>query len=65
MPSFSEAQRRSIKATVDEICIGEATFKAQHGVDIADDEERMEVRDIINRIERKLMARMTDSAEVA
>jgi hypothetical protein len=60
-----EPTKRSIKATLDEIKQGERDFKAKHGVDIADQDEWESIGEIVSRIEAKLLARMTDSAEVA
>lgn len=54
--------RRSTAATLDEIARGEQAFKAQHGIDVSDPDEWMQLRDIVARIERKLAAGLKDSA---
>jgi hypothetical protein len=57
MPSNSDAVRRSIGATVSDIQAAEAAFAAR-GVDVSDYEDRAEAMDILNRIERRMMANM-------
>jgi hypothetical protein len=65
MPSFSEAQQNSISATLNEIRDGEAAFKQQHDVDIAEPDEWMQLKDIVARIERKLLAGLSDKPAAA
>lgn len=50
-----DAARRSISATLNEICAGEQDLKAK-GIDVHDEGEWMQLRDIVARIERKLRA---------
>jgi hypothetical protein len=52
-------------ATLNEIAVGEAEFKARHSIDVRDEDEWMQLRDIVARIERKLMAKLPakDAAE--
>lgn len=52
-----DGMRRSTLATLSEIVDGERSFKEQHGVDIADPDDWMQLRDIVARIERKLAAK--------
>jgi hypothetical protein len=62
MSSDLDAVRRSTLATIDDIKRGEREFKEQHGIDIIDEFEWMELRDIIARIERKLAGKIGEAA---
>jgi hypothetical protein len=62
-PSDLDTRRREISVLVDEIKADERALLAQ-GVDLRDEEEWLEVRDIVARIERRLLANMpTEAAE--
>lgn len=50
----TDAMRKSTLATLVEICEREDSLKAQ-GIDATDPEDWMELRDIVARIERRLM----------
>lgn len=52
-----EVRKREISAMVDDVKAIEDHFRA-NGVDIADEDGWMQLRDIVNRIERKLLANM-------
>lgn len=56
MPRDLDGVRRTTLATLSEIGDGEKSFEKQHGVDIRDDDEWMQLRDIVARIERRLKA---------
>jgi hypothetical protein len=52
-----EVRKREISTLVDEVKASERHFREQ-GVDISDPDEWMQLRDIVNRIERRLLASM-------
>lgn len=52
-----EVRKREISALVDGVVGLELSLRAQ-GCDATDDEDRMEAMDIINRIERRMLAKM-------
>jgi hypothetical protein len=56
-----DATRRSTLATLDEIRAGEASLKSQ-GIDATDLGDWMQLRDIMARIERRMMASMKETA---
>ena len=58
MSCNSDAARASILATVTEIRAAEAAL-ADRGIDVADYEDRAEALDILNRIERRILANMS------
>jgi hypothetical protein len=51
-----EATKQSITATLSEISTGEAAFKQQHGVEIADADEWQSLGEIVRRLEAKWLA---------
>jgi hypothetical protein len=53
-----EVRKREIDALVDGVVALERSLRAQ-GIDAVDDEDRMEAFDIIARIERKMLAKMS------
>ena len=52
-----EQARRSVSATLDEIIDGERILR-EAGADVRDPDEWMQLRDIVARIERRLLANM-------
>lgn len=50
-----DVTRRQISTLVDDVRVGEQHFRDQ-GVEIADPDEWLQLRDIVARIERKLLA---------
>jgi hypothetical protein len=52
--SQSDDVRRSILVTMNEISEAEHRFKDEHGIDISDPGEWLQLRDIVARIERRL-----------
>jgi hypothetical protein len=59
--SDNEPVRRSITATLNEICATEKSLKEQ-GIDVHDPDEWQELGEIVARIERKLMANRKENA---
>jgi hypothetical protein len=59
--SDNEPVRRSITATLNEICAAEKSLKEQ-GIDVRDPDEWQELGEIVARIERKLMANRKENA---
>lgn len=56
MSDKTDAAKQSITATLSEISAGEAAFKQQHGVDIADADEWQSLGEIVKRLEAKWLA---------
>jgi signal-transduction protein with cAMP-binding, CBS, and nucleotidyltransferase domain len=54
-----DVRKREISALVDGVNTLELDL-ARHGIDATDEFDRMEAMDIINRIERRLLANMPD-----
>ena len=54
--------RRSTVGTLDEILMGEADLKSR-GIDVSDPDEWQQLKDIVVRIERRLMAKIPNAAE--
>ena len=50
-----DQMRKSTLSTLDEIASGERNFKERHGIDISDSDEWQQLKDIVARIERKLL----------
>lgn len=57
MSSDLEVRKREISALVDGVIALERALRAK-GIDAVDPEDRMEAFDIINRIERRMLANM-------
>jgi hypothetical protein len=53
-----EWQKREISAALDGVIEGEKAFKQQHGIDIVDEDDWIELGEIVKRIERRLAAKM-------
>lgn len=60
MSSEIDVRKREISALVDGVTSLERGLRAK-GIDAVDDEDRMEALDIINRIERRMLANMPSS----
>ncbi len=56
-PSDLETRKREISVLIDEVKADERALLAQ-GIDLRDEDEWMELRDIVARIERRLLANM-------
>jgi hypothetical protein len=54
-----EWQKREIAAALDGVVEGEKAFKQQHGIDIADEDDWLELGEIVKRIELRLATKMT------
>lgn len=52
-----EVRKREITALLDGVIAGEQYFR-DRGVELADEDEWMQLRDIVARIERRLLANM-------
>ena len=61
-PTDLDVRKREILAMVDGVNSLERDLAAQ-GIDATDEFDRMEAMDIINRIERRILANMTEAAE--
>lgn len=63
MTCDSDVRRRQISTLVNDVSSAEQHFRDQ-GVEIADEDEWMQLKDIVARIERRLLANMpaTESA---
>lgn len=59
MSNDLEVRKREISALVDGVITLERALRAK-GIDAVDEEDRMEAFDIINRIERRMLANMPD-----
>jgi hypothetical protein len=57
MSCNSEVRRRQISTLVGDVADAEQSFR-DRGVELADEDEWMMLRDIVARIERKLLANM-------
>lgn len=55
--SDTEVQRRQISTLVNDVSVAEQHFR-DRGAEISDQDERMMLRDIVARIERRLLANM-------
>lgn len=62
--SRSDDVRRSILVTMNEISEAEHQFKEEHGIDMCDPGEWLQLRDIVARIERR-MAQQVKAKEPA